>query len=220
MSLVGALSLTEANDTLSATGTVEVVATITGALNVTEANDTVSAAGTTTVSGALGVTEANDTLAALATITIGGALNVTESNDTLSSAGTVSDYSVVTGTLNVTEADDTISALATVTGEAVVPPVVSVGGATGVSPRFARDGHADGAVIVVTVSLVAGRATGSSNSVDQSIVVGLRCVDGVVAGDATVQGSIRAFDISLRTGFASGEVNISEDELLILAEAA
>jgi hypothetical protein len=53
----------------------------------TEANDTLSATGTVLNTGALSITEADDTLSATATVLITGTINITEDADTLSTTG-------------------------------------------------------------------------------------------------------------------------------------
>lgn len=105
----GTLTVTTANDTISASGTT----TVTGTLAKTAANDTIAAAGTTTVIGTLAVTTAADTLAASGTTTVIGTLAVTAANDTLAASGSVGND--VTGTLAVTTAPDTLVAAGTTT---------------------------------------------------------------------------------------------------------
>ena len=104
----GTLAVTEANDTLSASGAV----TITGSISVTESADTLSSSGVVTVSGSLSVTEAADTLSASGVVSSGidGTVSVTEANDTSAASGTVTS----TGSINVTEAADTCAASGTV----------------------------------------------------------------------------------------------------------
>jgi hypothetical protein len=81
------------------------LAPITGTLNVTEADDTLAATGALAIAGRLAVTEASDSLAATGALSISGSLSVTEEGDTLSSTGSAAG----TGTLNVTEESDTLS---------------------------------------------------------------------------------------------------------------
>ena len=111
------LALTEANDTLSATGTHPVTATRAG----TEAGDTLAAAGTLPVRAAAAVTEGSDTLTADGSVPSSGinaTLSITETNDSLTASGAV----VVAGTLSAAEANDSVSAVSGV--------LVSVGLAT------------------------------------------------------------------------------------------
>jgi hypothetical protein len=100
------LNITEADDTLSAAGTLPVTAT----LSATEANDTLSSAGTVAVSGSLGATEAADSIASTASVGIAATLALTEASDTLTADGTVADAGGRTADLNVTEANDTLAA--------------------------------------------------------------------------------------------------------------
>jgi hypothetical protein len=102
--IVGNLALTEQSDTLNATGDVPVI--ITGTLALTEASDTISAAGKVLVGGTLALTEAADTISATGAPAAIGTLGLTEASDTINAAGKV----LVGGTLGLTEASDTISA--------------------------------------------------------------------------------------------------------------
>jgi hypothetical protein len=86
----GTVSVTEAADTLVASGDVELPA-VTGTLAATEADDTLAASG-----------------GAVAGIT--GTLTVTEASDTLAGAGGVQ-LPPITGTLSVTEASDVLVAV-------------------------------------------------------------------------------------------------------------
>lgn len=98
----GTLSVTEANDALSAIGAVALKATA----SITEATDTLSSAATLLVKGTGSVSEAGDTLSSAAALLIKGVLSATEAWDTLSAASILP----ITGTLSAAEADDTLSA--------------------------------------------------------------------------------------------------------------
>jgi hypothetical protein len=98
----GSVAYTNANDTVSASGTAPVV----GTLARTNANDTVSASGTTTVTGSLAKTNANDTVVASGSPIITGALARTNANDTVSASGSP----IVTGSLAKTNANDSLNA--------------------------------------------------------------------------------------------------------------
>lgn len=99
----GTLAYTNANDTLSATGTT----TVTGTLAKTNENDTLSSSGTTTVVCTLAYTNADDTLSASGSVgnDVTGTVNYTNANDTLSASGTTT----VTGTVAYTNVNDTLS---------------------------------------------------------------------------------------------------------------
>ena len=131
--ITGSLAVTEADDTLSASGAV----TVTGSILVTESADTLSSSGVVTVSGSLAVTEAADTLSASGVVSSGidGTVAVTEANDTSAASGTVTS----TGTINATEADDTLSAAGTVTisGTINVTELNDTCAASGVVGNFA-----------------------------------------------------------------------------------
>jgi hypothetical protein len=103
---VGTIAVTDADDTIVADGN----QTHTGTLAVTEADDTMAASGDVSGSGAntgtLAVTEADDTMVAVGTWTITGTIAVTDDADTIVAVGTIT----ITGTIAVTEADDTMAA--------------------------------------------------------------------------------------------------------------
>jgi hypothetical protein len=114
----GTLAVTESADTLTASGTVASPGS-TGTLSVTEASDTLAASGTTeppAITGTLAATEQADTLAGVGTFTptgVTGTLSVVEATDTLAAAGT-STAPTFTGSLAVTEQADSLTASGTV----------------------------------------------------------------------------------------------------------
>lgn len=129
--LSGLSSITEASDTLSSTGT----NALSGASNITEASDTLSSSATNAINAAFSATEASDTLSSAGTNALSGSFSATEGNDTLSSSGTI----VVTGVFSVTEASDTLNATGTVswvtiTGTFNVTEANDTLSATGTSP--------------------------------------------------------------------------------------
>jgi hypothetical protein len=105
----GTLATTNANDTVSASGTT----TIVGTLAKTNAADTVSASGTTTVTGTLAKTNANDSVVASGAVgsSITGTVATTNANDTSAASGTTT----VTGSLAKTNTNDSVSASGTTT---------------------------------------------------------------------------------------------------------
>ncbi len=98
----GTASITEADDTVSATSTV----LIAGVAAITEADDAASGAAGVLISGTLAVTEGDDTLASTSTLAIAAVLAATEADDSLAATGTLA----IVGTLSATEADDTLAA--------------------------------------------------------------------------------------------------------------
>lgn len=117
---------TEANETLSAAGTVadpainatavltlepnetvngDATVLVAGTTNVTEANETSSGAGQVLIAGSAVVTEANETVNGDGVSVVDGVTNVTEPNETVNGDGSVD----LTGTANVTEANETLS---------------------------------------------------------------------------------------------------------------
>lgn len=126
----GTAAVTEAPDTLAASGT-NTPPTFTGTLARTEAADTLVASGTNTpptLTGTLAVTEAPDTLAAAGTNTapgFTGTLAVTEAADTVVASGTNTPPVVITGTAAVTEANDTMVGIGTNTAPGAVGTVAA-----------------------------------------------------------------------------------------------
>lgn len=121
--IAGTLAVTEAADTLAASGT-HTPPPFTGTLSVTEQADSLAAAGTATppsFTGTLAVVEQDATLAATGAVDnpgVSGTVAVTEAADTLSAAGVVTAPSF-TGTLAVTEVSDTLAASGTVVNEGI-----------------------------------------------------------------------------------------------------
>lgn len=105
----GTVAYTNANDSVSASGTT----TVTGSLSRTNTNDSVSAAGTTTVVGTLAYTNSNDSVSASGSVgsDVTGTVAYTNANDTVAASGTTT----VTGSLARTNASDTLAASGTTT---------------------------------------------------------------------------------------------------------
>lgn len=173
--VTGTLAVTEANDTLSASGAV----TVTGSISVTESADTLSSSGVVTVSGSLSVTEAADTLSASGVVSSGidGTVSVTEANDTSAASGTVTS----TGSINVTEAADTCAASGT----------VGVGGT--ISVTEANDTCASSG----TVATIITGTVSVNESNDTCVAVG------TVSGDAVISSALDGEVISFARFTAS-----------------
>ena len=122
--ITGTLAVTNANDTLAASGTVTPPA-FTGTLATTNANDSLAASGTVTppaFTGTVAYTNTTDTLAASGTVTsppITGTLAYTNANDTVVASGT-SVPPPITGTIATTNAADTLTASGT-----AAPPAIT-----------------------------------------------------------------------------------------------
>lgn len=86
---------------------------ITGNASLTQAGDSVSASGTVDVIGTLSTSQAGDSTTAAGTVDVVGSLNTTQSGDSLSAAGT-SGASDIIGDASLTQADNTVSASGTV----------------------------------------------------------------------------------------------------------
>lgn len=105
--ITGTASITEAGDTIAATGTLKVAATA----SITEAADVLSSTGTITIVGTAAITEDGDVVVAtIAPTAVTGVLSITEDSDTGVATATV----LISGTTLVTEADDTVAAVGTV----------------------------------------------------------------------------------------------------------
>ncbi len=94
-------AITEASDTVLASGAVAV----NGSLTQTESADTISASGSVEVSASASITEGADTLSASGAVAVGVTGDISESADTVSVAGTV----LVSGTATITEGADTLA---------------------------------------------------------------------------------------------------------------
>lgn len=125
--IVGVLSITEADDTLSSASAVAIAAGLAatqegdtlsstavsgtvGTAEITEAGDTVASAALIAISAAVAITEANDTLTSTSTLTLVGSATVTEEGDLLSAASAVA----IVAISSITESGDTISSAATI----------------------------------------------------------------------------------------------------------
>jgi len=86
---------------------------ITANLSVTEANDTLTAAATVLVQASAAITEANDTLSATATVLVQANASITEANDSIASTAAV----LVQASAAIVEDDDAISATASISAD-------------------------------------------------------------------------------------------------------
>lgn len=107
--ITGTLSVTNANDTVSATG----VTTIVGTSSTTNTNDTISASGTITAIGTSNTIAADDAVVASGFVgnSVDGTAAITEQNDTSAGVGVLT----IVGTTAVTNTDDTATASGTTT---------------------------------------------------------------------------------------------------------
>lgn len=181
----GALSVTQAGDTISAAATVPVTAT----LSATQAADALAATASVPVVATLGVTQADDTLSATAAIGAGviATLAVTQASDSLSATAVVP----VTATLSATQAADSLSA------GAVVPVVATL------AVTQAADALSGAAVVPVTAALSATQAA-DSLSADATIAsaqpvvatLNITQADNTLAASAEIQSDVRLGDSS------------------------
>lgn len=125
---VGSAAITEADDTVSATGTLPIV----GTAGISEAADTVASAGKLALDGTAAITEANDTVASTGVLPIVGSASITEAADTVTSTGTLP----IVGTAGITEAADTLTSAGTlpIVGQAAITEGADTSAATGVLP--------------------------------------------------------------------------------------
>lgn len=104
----GTASITEENDTLSATAALAIA----GLASFTEADDTVSATGTLALAGALEAVNDNDILVATGTLTVRGAAELSDDDDILESAGVGVNHAYV----DLVEEGDTLNAQGSILG--------------------------------------------------------------------------------------------------------
>lgn len=95
------LAVTEADDTLSASATIGIIANVA----TTETDDVASASGTVEIVVSAAITEANDTLSSSATLALAATLAIVERGDIPSVSGTVD----IVGSFAATEEDDSLS---------------------------------------------------------------------------------------------------------------
>lgn len=139
----------------------------TGTVAVTNANDTVSATGTTTVIGTLARTNANDSASASGTTTIIGALATTNANDTCSASGDVGGS--ISGSVAYTNANDSAAGFGTTTVVGTAAPIsandtLAAGGTTTIVGAIATTNADD----TISATGVAGTIAGSANIVNNN----------------------------------------------------
>lgn len=101
----GALSATEADDQVSATGQVLLWA----GLDVTEANDLLSSSSVLAITAVVSLTEGNDSYSVLAVLPLSSTVSSVEQSDLITATGVVK----ILASLAMTEQEDTLSAAAT-----------------------------------------------------------------------------------------------------------
>lgn len=133
----GTVAVTNANDTVVATGKTVIV----GTLARTNANDTVVASGSPIAKGTSSTTNALDTVVAAGSPIARGTLAATNADDTVVASGTAGGLTPITGTVATTNADDTATAAGTpvVTGTSSTTNANDVGTATGISGYVVPD---------------------------------------------------------------------------------
>lgn len=182
------------NSSLAGIGTSRSVGT--GSLLDQQSN--IAGSGIASVVGSGNLIDDNSHISGSGNIGIVGSGNLADSNSHISGSG----VSGVSGSGNLVDQDSHISNIAP-------PPIINVGGAA--PPFFPRpihiplreDGYAVGSVIVANARLISGTASGGMS----------------ISGKAVMKSSdgIRTIVIG---GKATGEQNLSDDELFILLEAA
>lgn len=115
----GSASITEASDTVAASGNIVIL----GAASITEGADTASGAGGIAIAGTAAITEAGDTAAATGVVVAVGSATITEGADTVAAVG----VATVGATAAITEARDAVSASASA-GSASASAAIVEGG--------------------------------------------------------------------------------------------
>ena len=138
-----------------------------GTAAITEASDTVSATGNIAIPGTASITEASDTVAATGALAIAGTAAITEGSDTVSATGALS----VTGTAAITESDDTVSATGalSVTGSATITEQPDATAATGGITLSGAASIFEGGDIVVASGALALPGTASITEASDSV---------------------------------------------------
>jgi len=81
-------------------------------------------------------------------------------------------------------------------------------------------GRAPGAVIEVLIFVMPGRASGAANKQGARLTHSVSLKSGGAIGEYGVQPFVLTMSAKVYPGMATGEQNLSDEELLILAEAA
>ncbi len=156
--IAGAAAITQVADTVSSAGAVDIA----GAASITQGGNTASAAGTVAIVGDAAITQAADTLAADGTVAAPGVTGdaaITQAADTLSAAGTVD----IAGAASITQGADTTSAAGTVAiaGAAAImqaADTLSAAGGSGITGDAAITQGADTASVAGTVAIAGAAA--------------------------------------------------------------
>lgn len=124
----GTASITQADNTASATGTVNIA----GTASISQADNTSTATGAVAIVGTASVTQAGDSLSSAAALDIVGTATLTQAGDTVSAAGTIADASI-SGAANITQDGNTLSATGAVgiAGTAAITQAGDTASATG-----------------------------------------------------------------------------------------
>lgn len=181
-SITGDASITQAGDSVSASGTVAVA----GAASVTQAGDSASAAGTVAVAGAVSITQAGDSPSGAGTVAIAGDVAVTQAGDSVSGAGAVA----ISGAAAITQAGDSLAAEGTVSvsgaasisqagDSAAAEGQVSITGDAGITQQADSLSAAGAVAITGEASITQADDTLSASGSDGEGAV-------AVAGDASI----------------------------------
>jgi len=138
--IVGTASITEAADTLAATGSLG----ITGAASLTEASDSLAAAAQLSITAGAAIGEAGDTIAASASLGLRAAASLTEGADSLAAAASLA----IRGTASLTEGGDTLAAtgrlpIAATVAIAEAADTLAAGGSLSITGALAVTEEAD-----------------------------------------------------------------------------
>jgi hypothetical protein len=203
--VIGSLSVTEQNDTSSASGEVAVAGSLAG----TEDGDTTSSSGTVAVAGSTTVTEGDDTTSASGAVSITGSAALAESDDSVASAGTVGSESI-TGTLAAPEGSDAVSSGGDVTVDGTASltengDTASGAGAVAIDGQLASTEEGDtssavgGVLVDGTLAATEGGDTlsatgGTGDSVVGSLAVTEAADTASAGGVVSVAGQLSATD--------------------------
>jgi len=226
-------SITEANDTIAATGTLPIV----GTSAPTEAGDTLSSTGTLPIAGVLAATEGDDSLSAVIQPTpIDGTAAITEEGDTVSATGELP----IAAALAKTEDDDTVSASSTVSisGTAAITEGDDIGLSIGVLPIEAQTNGQEGDDTIASTGAITISGAASLPEADDTLaVVATLAVTGFLAaseaddtvsstGELPIAASVAATEgddtlaaAGVLSQEGSGQATITEDDDSLSATA-
>lgn len=152
--ITGTASITQADNTASSTGTVDIA----GTASISQADNTSTATGAVAIVGTASVTQSGDSLSSAAALAIVGTATLTQAGDTVSATGTISDASI-SGTANITQDGNSLSAtgavdIAATSSLSQADNTASATGAAGISATAAITQSGDALSAAAALNIV------------------------------------------------------------------